>query len=116
VEEPIENVTYQHISMYKEPPTGEVCIEDFERFAIDRLRGAYFSVHQACRHLSNARNSPYIARCCKGSGTYKSLGAHMHCPIACESVLCAAVLKGIEDAKTKGFKGEQLQVCHHAGL
>ncbi|BDA49539.1 DNA primase large subunit [Coccomyxa sp. Obi] len=56
VDESSEVVTQYRISLYKEPPSGEVCIEEFERFAIDRLR----------------------------------------------------VLKGIEDAKTKGFKGDQL--------
>lgn len=29
----------QRISMYIDPPLGEVTIEDFERFAVDRLRG-----------------------------------------------------------------------------
>ena len=27
------------LSMYKEPPMGELSLEDFERFALDRLRG-----------------------------------------------------------------------------
>ena len=36
---PVEDITHQRISLYKEPPSGEVCIEEFERFAIDRLRG-----------------------------------------------------------------------------
>ena len=35
-----EHASEQRISMYTEAPPGEVCIEDFERFAIDRLRGA----------------------------------------------------------------------------
>lgn len=39
VEETIEDVAHQRISLYKEPPIEEVCIEEFERFAIDRLRG-----------------------------------------------------------------------------
>lgn len=34
-----EHASEQRISMYTEAPPGEVCIEDFERFAIDRLRG-----------------------------------------------------------------------------
>ncbi len=36
---PAEDVTHQRISLYKDSPSGEVCIEEFERFAIDRLRG-----------------------------------------------------------------------------
>ena len=39
-----EHASEQRISMYTEAPPGEVCIEDFERFAIDRLRGADSSV------------------------------------------------------------------------
>ncbi len=31
---------YPVLSMYAEPPEGEIVIEDFERFAIARLRGA----------------------------------------------------------------------------
>lgn len=33
----------QRISMYLEPPPGEVSIEEFERFAIDRLRGEFLN-------------------------------------------------------------------------
>ncbi|KAK9838163.1 hypothetical protein WJX81_005591 [Elliptochloris bilobata] len=54
--EVLESIS-QRISMYLEPPPGEVTIEDFERVAIDRLR----------------------------------------------------VLKGLEEARARGMKGEQLQ-------
>lgn len=43
-EDSAEHASEQRISMYTEPPPGEVCIEDFERFAIDRLRGASSSI------------------------------------------------------------------------
>ena len=36
--EALESIA-QRISMYVNPPLGEVAIEDFERFAVDRLRG-----------------------------------------------------------------------------
>ena len=36
---PPEVVMHDRISMYQEAPAGEVCIEEFEHFAIDRLRG-----------------------------------------------------------------------------
>ncbi len=39
-----EHASEQRISMYTEAPPGEVCIEDFERFAIDRLRGTDSSI------------------------------------------------------------------------
>ena len=45
-----EPVTHQRISMYREPPSGEVCIEEFETFAIDRLRGT-----------DNCPSSPYCS-------------------------------------------------------
>ncbi len=38
-EDAAELASEQRISMYTEAPSGEVCIEDFERYAIDRLRG-----------------------------------------------------------------------------
>ncbi len=34
------------LSMYREPPAGEVVLEDFERFAIARLRGADFACYR----------------------------------------------------------------------
>ena len=41
---PPEVVMHDRISMYHEAPAGEVCIEEFEQSAIDRLRGG-LSVH-----------------------------------------------------------------------
>jgi len=32
-------VSSGHLSFYTEPPSTIICIEDFERYAIDRLRG-----------------------------------------------------------------------------
>ena len=29
------------LSMYKDPPSGDISLEEFERFALDRLRGAF---------------------------------------------------------------------------
>ena len=43
-----EQASEQRISMYTEAPAGEVCIEDFERFAIDRLRGKLGTLKSVC--------------------------------------------------------------------
>lgn len=32
------------MTMYNEPPDGEISLEEFERFAIDRLQGTYFDI------------------------------------------------------------------------
>ncbi len=65
-DKPSEVVTQYCISLYKEPPSGEVCIEEFERFAIDRLRGVCISM-LACGTALVAKYTPYIARCAMGS-------------------------------------------------
>ena len=78
--------------MYAEPPEGEVAIEEFERVALDRLRGV----------------SAPLCTSDKAAG-----------PAACRSVSplaidatgkWCAVLKGIEDARSRGKKPEELQV------
>ena len=61
-DESSEVVTQYRISLYKEPPSGEVCIEEFERFAIDRLRGMCTSM-LACGTAIVSKRTPYIARC-----------------------------------------------------
>lgn len=36
------NSGYEHsLRMYKEPPTGNITLEQFEEFAIDRLKGNF---------------------------------------------------------------------------
>lgn len=77
----------QRISMYLEPPPGEVSIEEFERFAIDRLRGEFVG----CRTPFSARTRLQDDTCLRG-------------------IDLRTVLKGLEEAKAKGIKGEQLQV------
>lgn len=32
---------FTELSMYKEKPTGEISLEEFEEYALDRLRGAW---------------------------------------------------------------------------
>ena len=58
---PAEDVTHQRISLYKDSPSGEVCIEEFERFAIDRLRGE--CVHDSDWRNINERGQLHRARC-----------------------------------------------------
>ena len=55
-----EHAPEQRISMYMEAPPGEVCIEDFERFAIDRLRGSQSPV--ASSAPKHERPLRYISR------------------------------------------------------
>ena len=47
-EDASEHASEQRISMYAEAPSGEVCIEDFEHFAIDRLRGDCCNPASSC--------------------------------------------------------------------
>jgi hypothetical protein len=42
------------LSMYADPPEGEVAIEEFERVAIDRLRGVRFAALHAQHVLQEA--------------------------------------------------------------
>ena len=56
-----ELATHQRISMFTEPLPGEVCIEEFERFAIDRLRGDDLCLfHHACGQPSIPSQLLYI--------------------------------------------------------
>jgi hypothetical protein len=49
---------HQVLSMYASPPEGEVVIEEFERFAIARLRGEqrmrpYYAEHALCARMTD---------------------------------------------------------------
>ena len=46
---------HQVLSMYASPPEGEVVIEEFERFAIARLRGEWCSRHRIAGHTLHMR-------------------------------------------------------------
>jgi hypothetical protein len=102
------------LSMYKDPPTGELPLEDFERFALDRLRGqscfkpaankagiGLVRPYQAtCRHrlvsdLLSAAAAPPGISFLRSSQTY----ARTH-----------AVLKSIEEAKLRNKSDTVVQV------
>lgn len=79
------------LSLYVEPPKADICIEDFERFAIDRLRGMSMEAHvQACI-------------------TMQLLGLHGQNILPTGPCCCCVVLKGIEEAKAKGDKPHEVQ-------
>ena len=75
------------LSMYSEAPSGEIALEEFERFALDRLKGAH------------AANTSKIFS--------KFINLTFSCPSSSSSLL--AVLRGIEDLKVKGFRHDQMQ-------
>lgn len=47
---------YLELSMYKEVPTGEISLEEFEEYALDRLRGA--TVAGSALQHSRQRDGP----------------------------------------------------------
>ena len=111
------------LSVYAEPPEGEVAIEEFERVALDRLRGELLERPAAqmqkralvCRGRADASAERerrelcwlHLGRVGQGSQQKSSKIARRKS----DSAHCAAVLKGIEDARSRGKKPEELQVC-----
>ena len=83
------------VTLYAEHPKGEITIEEFEICALDRLKGT-LSVHPAC-------SSPCASEC------YCCYFASKPCRNSVR-----AVLKGLEDAKARGKKGEDMQVLPSA--
>lgn len=101
------------LSMYSDLPEGEIAIEEFERFAMDRLRGG-------CRALlvldgavgargGLAAGEAGSSRCGRRRrpGTSGHLAPVLLLPQF--SLPMAAVLKGIDDMKVKGFRPDQMQ-------
>ena len=74
------------VSLYDESPSGEITIEEFELCALDRLQGLF-----SC-----------LAR---GTGC-----APLYSIQALLTAALPTVLKGLEDAKARGKKGDDLQV------
>lgn len=72
------------LSLYQSPPSTVISIEDFERYAIDRLRGVAHLHLSCCNRVLHQKHS------------------HSLC-------LLFAVLKGIEEHKAKGFKPHEVQ-------
>ena len=71
------------VSLYDESPSGEITIEEFELCALDRLQGVFWGA--SCTPLI------YIVH-------------------ALLTQALPTVLKGLEDAKARGKKGDDLQV------
>ena len=80
------------LSLYSEPPRTVITIEDFERYAIDRLRGGYNPGGVLMPHA-------FMNCCLIIAGRY------------CQYVLTSlpVVLRGIEDFRAKGFKPSAVQ-------
>lgn len=90
------------LSMYGELPEGEIAIEEFERFALDRLRGEAAQPgcgSRARRTIASERANAWVAP------------PAARCQPACNAASCraSAVLKGIDDLKVKGFRPDQMQ-------
>jgi hypothetical protein len=52
---------YLELSMYKEVPTGEISLEEFEEYALDRLRGAMVLL---TLRLEHSMQHTLCAACC----------------------------------------------------
>ena len=75
------------VSLYQTPPSSIISIEDFERFAIDRLRGG----HHDCMCI-------LVPLAC------------VSCELPSRHPFCSsAVLKGIEEHKAKGCNPKEVQ-------
>ena len=79
--------TSSRLSLYQTPPSSIISIEDFERFAIDRLRGGH--------HDGMCILVPLASVSCE------SPSRHQFCS--------SAVLKGIEEHKAKGCNPKEVQ-------
>lgn len=102
------------LSMYTDLPDGEVAIEEFERFAIDRLHGARWGA--GWRRRAGVIPGCFV-RCTAlwqhqaAAAGRRELGAtRRHPPLPFAPLAAAgAVLKGIDDLKAKGFRPDQIQ-------
>ena len=108
------------LSMYTDLPDGEIAIEEFERFAMDRLRGELLCWPATC----SGRGLPLYSGHVLGEewpSVRQAVGrevppaappAAITCLLIKNSArgVCAAVLKGIDDLKVKGFRHDQMQV------
>ena len=92
------------LSLYTDLPDGEIAIEEFERFAMDRLRGEQ-CCGLGCEMWRRRRRSVAAAGC-------TATAARRNRPLR---PLLPAVLKGIDDLKAKGFRHEQMQVPQCCG-
>ena len=87
------------ISMYPEPPTCEVAIEDFERLAIERLKG------KGAKTSLSASSPGYVT-------AVANLVFAMRWAIEANTVpaMWPVVLKALEEARSKNTKEPELRV------
>lgn len=84
------------LTMYKELPSGEVSVEEFEQYALDRLRGERFS-GLGC----------WFGKDCKL--TTHDTARTLRVWRCCCCLNCTAVLKALEEAKLRGKTDEDLK-------
>ena len=125
------------LSMYDAPPRGDVAVEEFERAALDRLKGERIETEEGdgggavrgrCARVRVRRRCAGGGREGGEAGAGGGAGdarahtlqhdanqktANNQNPLP--SSLSPSVLKGIEDAKAKGVKGSQLDVSFWEG-
>jgi hypothetical protein len=90
------------LTMYKEPPSGEVSVEEFEKYALDRLRGKQAQSRYPCKATHGMGS-----RVCARSHVRSRLSA-----FHCSGWSSPTVLKAIEEAKLRSKTDEDIQVRH----
>lgn len=112
-----------HLSLYKDMPMVDISLEEFERFALDRLRGALsrrmahahalehvFKALLACVHERTQPAAPTPCCCRHSSSGLLSTSPHS-CQLALDSAPGPhAVLKAMEEGKLRGKSDETMQV------
>jgi DNA primase large subunit len=109
------------LSMYTDMPSGEIALEEFERFALDRLKGAPGRLHPRCTHPAAhtppAAPPPPPPRACSPFPSRIRLHAPrftlaltLALDLLTSPLLPApAVLRGIEDLKSKGKRFDEME-------
>lgn len=91
------------LSMYQVPPQGEVTIEQFERFAMDRLRGVYM-MGWARDTVWNGTGVAYARLFERGVGASQSRCSHMpHLLHRCRLHLSTASAQGHRRGASQGL-------------
>lgn len=109
------------LTMYDKSPTDDVTLEDFESFAVDRLRGAGAAEDGGKRgRLASASLSAAFSRrpCLRPLNGHGALsGPRRAAPCRAELRRRRAVLKGIEMGLSRGLKPDEMEArCPHASI
>ena len=89
------------ISMYSDPPTEDISLEDFESFALDRLAGGNGPFPLLFTEMSTMMSPCNTLRPHAGRCKFKLL---------IRAFTALAVLKGTEEAVSRGTFGDDLEV------